>query len=61
MDTSIIKVDCNEFRSRLRKGTPSIEMMGSKDNLVITSWNLKDGEDKIVAARIAEELKKASA
>jgi seryl-tRNA(Sec) selenium transferase len=60
-DPTIIKVDCNEFRSRLRKGNPSIEMMGSKDNLVITSWNLKDGEDKIVAARIAEELKKASA
>ena len=60
-DTTKIKVDCNEFRSILRKGNPSIEMMGSKENLVITSWNLKDGEDKIVAARIAEELKKASA
>lgn len=60
-DTTKIKVDCNEFRNRLRKGEPSIEMMGSKDNLVITSWMLKDGEDKIVAKRIAEELKKASA
>ncbi|MBI5008442.1 MAG: hypothetical protein HZB98_02070 [Bacteroidia bacterium] len=60
-DISKIKVDCNEFRNILRKGNPSIEMMGSKENLVITSWNLKDGEEKIVAARIAEELKKASA
>ncbi|HUX97176.1 MAG TPA: PLP-dependent transferase [Bacteroidales bacterium] len=60
-DTSKIKVDCNEFRSRLRDGNPSIEMMGGKDNLVITSWMMKDGEDKIVAARIVEELKKASA
>ena len=59
-DTAKIKVDCNEFRSRLRQGNPSIEMMGGKDNLVITSWMLKDGEDKIVAARLAEELKKAS-
>lgn len=60
-DTSKIKVDCNEFRNRLRKGEPSIEMMGGKDNLVITSWMMKDGEDKIVAARLVEELKKASA
>jgi len=60
-DTAKIKVNCNEFRERLRKGNPSIEMMGSKDNLVITSWNLQPGEEKIVAARMAEELKKASA
>ena len=60
-DTAKIKVDCNEFRSRLRAGNPSIEMMGGKDNLVITSWMMRDGEDKIVAARLTEELKKASA
>ena len=60
-DTSKIKVDCNEFRNRLRAGNPSIEMMGGKDNLVITSWMMKDGEDKIVGARLVEELKKASA
>ena len=60
-DPSKIKVDCNEFRNRLRAGDPSIEMMGGKDTLVITSWMMKDGEDKIVAARLVEELKKASA
>jgi L-seryl-tRNA(Ser) seleniumtransferase len=60
-DITKIPIDANEMRSRLRKGSPSIEMMGGKDNLVITSWMLRDGEDKIVAAKLAEELKKASA
>jgi L-seryl-tRNA(Ser) seleniumtransferase len=60
-DTAKIKISCNDFREKLRKGNPSIEMMGSKENLVITSWNLQPGEEKIVAARMAEELKKASA
>lgn len=59
-DTSKIPVNCNEIRNRLRKGDPSIEMMGGRDNLVITAWMMKDGEDKIVAKRLAEELKKAS-
>jgi L-seryl-tRNA(Ser) seleniumtransferase len=60
-DTAKIKISCNDFREKLRKGNPSIEMMGSKENLVITSWNLQPGEEKIVAARMAEELKKVSA
>ncbi|MBK9389137.1 MAG: PLP-dependent transferase [Bacteroidetes bacterium] len=60
-DMTKIKVDANEIRNRLRKGNPSIEMMGGKENLVITSWMMRDGEDKIVAGRLVEELKKASA
>ncbi len=59
-DITKIPVDANEMRSRLRKGNPSIEMMGGKENLVITAWMLRDGEDKIVASKLAEELKKAS-
>ena len=45
----------------LRKGTPSIEVVGGKDNLGVTAWSLKEGEDKIVAARIKEVLQQASA
>jgi uncharacterized pyridoxal phosphate-dependent enzyme len=60
-DIAKVKISCNDLREKLRKGNPSIEMMGSKDNLVITSWNLQPGEEKIVAARMAEELKKALA
>jgi L-seryl-tRNA(Ser) seleniumtransferase len=56
-----VKISCNEFRANLRKGDPSIEMMGGKDNLVITSWMMQPGEETIVGAKLAEELKKASA
>ena len=56
-----IKKDGNELREMLRKGTPSIEVVGGKDNLGVTAWSLKEGEDKIVAARIKEVLQQASA
>ncbi|HAM10674.1 MAG: selenocysteine synthase [Bacteroidetes bacterium GWE2_41_25] len=59
-DIEKVKISCNDFRANLRKGDPSIEMMGGKDNLVITSWMMRPGEEKIVAAKLAEELKKAS-
>jgi len=58
-DQEKIKVDGNEMRKRLREGTPSIEMMGGRDTCVITAWMMKDGDDKIVASRMVEELKKA--
>lgn len=46
---------------KLRNGTPSIEVMGGKDNsITITSWNMQDGEDKIVAKRLFEEMTQAS-
>jgi uncharacterized pyridoxal phosphate-dependent enzyme len=60
-DIQKVKISCNDLRKNLRNGSPSIEMMGDKDNLVITSWMMQDGEDKIVGARMAEELKKALA
>ena len=51
----------NDFQDKLRNGNPSIEMIGGKDNsVIITSWMMKPGEEKIVAARMAEELTKAS-
>jgi L-seryl-tRNA(Ser) seleniumtransferase len=61
-DISKVKIKRNDFQEKLRKGSPSIEMIGGKDNsVVITSWNMLPGEEKIVGARMAEELKKASA
>jgi L-seryl-tRNA(Ser) seleniumtransferase len=47
------------MREALRKGTPSIEVMGGKENLSITAWQLKEGEDRIVAKRIREVLQSA--
>jgi seryl-tRNA(Sec) selenium transferase len=60
-DPGKVKIGCNEFRDKLRKGDPSIEMMGGKDNCVITAWMLKPGEENIVAAKMVEELKRATA
>jgi len=60
-DNSKVKVTKEEFMDRLRKGNPSIEVMGGKDNsITITSWNLQSGQEKMVASRIKEELGKAS-
>ncbi len=60
-DIEKVKIARNDFQEKLRNGNPSIEMIGGKDNsVVITSWMMKPGEEKIVAARLAEELTKAS-
>ncbi len=60
-DMEKVKIARNDFQEKLRNGNPSIEMIGGKDNsVVITSWMMKTGEEKIVAARLAEELTKAS-
>lgn len=60
-DNSKVKVTKEEFMERLRKGNPSVEVMGGKDNsITITSWNLQPGQEKMVASRIKEELGKAS-
>jgi L-seryl-tRNA(Ser) seleniumtransferase len=60
-DSAKIKKDGNALREDLRKGDPSIEVVGGKDNLSITAWSLQEGEDKIVAARVKEVLLQASA
>jgi uncharacterized pyridoxal phosphate-dependent enzyme len=60
-DISKVKITRDDFQDRLRKGNPSIEVIGGKDNsITITTWNLQSGQDKIVATRIFEELSKAS-
>ncbi|MEI6141776.1 MAG: selenocysteine synthase [Mariniphaga sp.] len=60
-DNSKVKVTREEFQERLRKGNPSIEVMGGKDFAIgITSWNLQPGQEKIVATRLKEEFVKAS-
>ena len=60
-DIKKVKFTKEEFQDKLRKGEPSIEVMGGKDNSInITSWNLQPGQEKIVAKRLKEELGKAS-
>jgi L-seryl-tRNA(Ser) seleniumtransferase len=60
-DKNKVKVSRDEFQERLRNGDPSVEVMGGKDDsIVITSWNLQPGEEKLVARRLQEELTRAS-
>jgi L-seryl-tRNA(Ser) seleniumtransferase len=60
-DKNKVKVSRDEFQVRLRNGDPSVEVIGGKDDtLVITSWNLQPGQEKLVAQRLQEEFIKAS-
>jgi len=42
--------------TKLRNGTPSIEVMANTTGINITVFMLKDGEEKIVSKRIKEEI-----
>jgi L-seryl-tRNA(Ser) seleniumtransferase len=56
-----VKISRKDLQEKLRYGNPSIEVMGKGDNTInITVFMLKPGQEKIVAARVAEELKNAS-
>jgi L-seryl-tRNA(Ser) seleniumtransferase len=59
-DPARINGDGNTLREALRKGSPSIEVVGGRDNLSITAWSLREGEDAVVAKRVREVLEQAS-
>jgi L-seryl-tRNA(Ser) seleniumtransferase len=61
-DNSKVKITRDAFAEKLRKGAPSIEVVSwEKDNSIrLTVFMLKPGQEKIVAARIKEELLLAS-
>ena len=60
-DESLVKITPKALQEALRNGTPSIETVGDAKGVGMTAWMLKPGEDKIVAARLKEELMKAAA
>jgi len=62
-DPSKVKETRDGFGERLRKGSPSIEVIAwEKENSIrLTVFMLKPGQEKVVAKRIREELLKASA
>jgi L-seryl-tRNA(Ser) seleniumtransferase len=61
-DPSKVKETRDGFGERLRKGSPSIEVIAwEKENSIrLTVFMLKPGQEKVVAERIREELVKAS-
>ena len=59
-DATKVSLPVKMLQENLRNGNPSIEIMpGENNTLNITTWMLKAGEEKIVAARLKEELSKA--
>jgi len=65
-DNTKIKMTGRQLKERLWNGNPGIEVMGGgtmgakKDGIELSVWQLKPGQDKIVANRVKEELLKAS-
>jgi L-seryl-tRNA(Ser) seleniumtransferase len=56
-DATKINLTGKALQEQLRKGHPSIEIGAVEDNsITVTVWMLKPGQEKIVAARIREEL-----
>src|SRR5688572_17128963 len=56
-----IKITTKELQERLRNGNPSIEIVGNEErHISMTSWVMKEGEEKIVAKRLKEELTKSA-
>lgn len=55
-----VKATPAEIREALRNGHPSIEVMGGRETLDITTWMMVPGEERIVAKRIKELLEQAS-
>ena len=60
-DTGKIKLSGDDLLKALRKGDPSIEAYGGgKNSITVSPWMMRAEQVKIVAARIKDELLKAS-
>ena len=62
-DPAKVKITKEKLAENLRMGDPSVEIISwEKDNMIrLTVFMLRNGEEKLVAKRIKEELVKASA
>ncbi len=60
-DPSLVKISREDFQANLRKGNPSVEVIGNnKGGFNVTVFMLQDGEEKIVAKRLKEEFLKVA-
>lgn len=60
-DESKVKTTNKDLMLKLRNGSPSIEVMANGNGINITVFMLQEGEEKIVAKRVREELLLAKA
>ncbi|MEP3208088.1 MAG: aminotransferase class V-fold PLP-dependent enzyme [Maribacter sp.] len=55
-DENEVGITTDEMRKRLRDGHPSIETVGNKEQVGITTWMMEPGQERIVAQRVKEVL-----
>jgi L-seryl-tRNA(Ser) seleniumtransferase len=60
-DQKKVKITGEEARAKLREGHPSIQTVGDKESLGITTWMMQPGQERIVASRVREILGEAAA
>ncbi|RKN82481.1 aminotransferase class V-fold PLP-dependent enzyme [Ulvibacterium marinum] len=58
-DENVVKISKDEMRKKLRDGHPSIETVGNKEEVGITTWMMEPGQERIVAVRVKEILENA--
>ncbi|WP_299530124.1 aminotransferase class V-fold PLP-dependent enzyme [Ulvibacterium sp.] len=58
-DEKVVKISKDDMRKKLRDGHPSIETVGNKEEVGITTWMMEPGQERIVAARVKEVLANA--
>jgi L-seryl-tRNA(Ser) seleniumtransferase len=59
-DEKKVKITPDQAREALRNGHPSIETVGGKESLDMTTWMMVPGEERIVARRLKEILQAAA-
>ena len=55
-DQNFVKITPNEARAKLKNGHPSIETVGSDQEIGITTWMMEPGQERLVASRLKEIL-----
>lgn len=58
-DESVVKITKDDMRKKLVNGHPSIETVGNKEEVGITTWMMEPGQERIVAQRVQEILANA--
>ncbi len=58
-DQNLVKITPAEVKDQLKNGHPSIETIGGRDSLGMTTWMLVPGQERIVASRLKEILSNA--
>ncbi|MDG1190985.1 MAG: aminotransferase class V-fold PLP-dependent enzyme [Flavobacteriaceae bacterium] len=59
-DENKVKITADEARRQLREGHPSIQTVGNKTTIGITTWMMTPGQERIVAKKVHEILKSAT-